>query len=88
MRVWIIELKLEPTDERLAARPAHRENLVRLRADGVVRMAGPLADDLGAVIVVDVESRAAVDDLLADDPYYATNGVTITDIREWRPFIA
>lgn len=85
--MWIVDLKLEPTEERLAARPAHREKLARLHADGVVRMAGPLADDSGAVIIVDVDSRAAVDELLAHDPYYATDGVTITDIREWRPFI-
>jgi uncharacterized protein YciI len=50
-------------------------------------MAGPFADDSGAVIVVDLDSRAAVDDLLADDPYYAAPGVTVSSIREWRPFI-
>lgn len=55
--MWIVELKLEPTDERLAARPAHREKL------------------------------AAVDDLLNDDAYYVIDGVTVTDVREWRPFI-
>jgi hypothetical protein len=85
--VWIVELKLEPTDERLAARPAHRNRLAKLHDDGVVRMAGPFADDSGAVIIVDAESRAAVDRLLADDPYYATDGVTLTGVREWRPFI-
>lgn len=85
--MWIVELKLEPTDERLAARPAHREKLARLHEAGVVRMAGPFADDSGAVIIVDAESRAEVDRLLSDDPYYAISGVTVTDIREWRPFI-
>ena len=85
--MWIVELKLEPTDERLAARPAHRDKLAQLHDDGVVRMAGPFADDSGAVIIVDAEDRAAVDRLLADDPYYATNGVTVTSVREWRPFI-
>jgi hypothetical protein len=85
--VWIVELKLEPTDERLAARPAHRERLARLHDDGVVRMAGPFADDSGAVVIVDAEDRTSVDGLLADDPYYATDGVTVTSVREWRPFI-
>jgi hypothetical protein len=83
----MVELNLEPTDERLAARPAHRDKLAQLHDDGVVRMAGPFADDSGAVIIVDAEDRAAVDRLLADDPYYATNGVTVTSVREWRPFI-
>lgn len=85
--MWIVELKLEPTDERLAARPAHRERLTQLQDDGVVRMAGPFADDSGAVIIVEADDRATVDRLLADDPYYATDGVTVTNIREWRPFI-
>ena len=85
--MWIVEIKLEPTDERLAARPAHREKLAELHDNGVVRMAGPFADDSGAVIIVDAETRAEVDRLLANDPYYATSGVTVTDIREWHPFI-
>jgi hypothetical protein len=85
--VWIVELKLEPTDERLAARPAHRQKLAQLHDDGVVPMAGPFADDSGAVIIVEAGDRAAVDRLLADDPYYATDGVTVTSVREWRPFI-
>jgi uncharacterized protein YciI len=85
--VWIVELELEPTDERLAARPAHREKLATLHGEGVVKMAGPLADDSGAVLIVDLGTRDEVDDLLADDPYYATDGVTVADIREWRPFI-
>jgi uncharacterized protein YciI len=50
-------------------------------------MAGPFADDSGAVIIVEVEDRAAVDRVLADDPYYATDGITVTSVREWRPFI-
>lgn len=83
----MVELKLEPTDERLAARPAHRDKLAQLHDDGVIRMAGPFADDSGAVIIVDAEDRAAVDRLLADDPYVATDGVTVTSVREWRPFI-
>ncbi|HEX6325279.1 MAG TPA: YciI family protein [Jiangellaceae bacterium] len=87
MSVWIVELKLEPTDERLAARPAHREKLAQLHDDGVVRMAGPFSDDSGAVVIVDADDRAVVDRLLADDPYYAIDGVTVTSVREWRPFI-
>jgi hypothetical protein len=50
-------------------------------------MAGPFADDSGAVVIVDAEDRTSVDGLLADDPYYATDGVTVTSVREWRPFI-
>ena len=50
-------------------------------------MAGPFSDDSGAVVIVDADDRAVVDRLLADDPYYAVDGVTVTSVREWRPFI-
>ena len=50
-------------------------------------MAGPLTDDTGAVLILGLPDRGAVDALLAADPYYATAGVTVAGIREWRPFV-
>ena len=85
--MWIVELSLAPTEERLAARPAHRQLLTGLHERGVVPMAGPFADDSGAVIVFDVRDEAAVADLLESDPYFATPGVTVASVREWRPFV-
>jgi uncharacterized protein YciI len=82
--MWIIELRFQPTPERLAARPAHRS---RLTAQHIVRMAGPLTDDSGAVIIVDVPDRAAVDALIAADPYFAVTGVEVVQIRQWEPFL-
>ncbi|MDR7274863.1 YciI family protein [Catenuloplanes atrovinosus] len=85
--MWIVELRLSPTPERMAARPAHRERLTELHESGVVRMAGPLADDSGAVIVLDVPDRAAAEAVLAADPYLGTPGVAVERIREWTPFL-
>jgi len=90
--MWIVELSFGGTPEggtpeRLAARPAHRERLVELHRTGVVRMAGPWADDAGAVLVFDVPDEAALDRLLAADPYFSTPGVQLTVKREWRPII-
>jgi uncharacterized protein YciI len=85
--MWIVELRFVPTPERLAARPAHRSRLAALHGEGVVRMAGPLADDAGAVIVVDAPERATVDAILAADPYLATPGVDVVRVREWHPFL-
>ncbi|MEU8663248.1 YciI family protein [Actinoplanes philippinensis] len=85
--MWIVDIAFTAAPERLAARPAHRERLTALHATGVVRMAGPLADDSGAVIVLEVSGRAAVDGFLAADPYFRMPGVEVRGVREWRPFL-
>jgi uncharacterized protein YciI len=85
--MWIVELSFTDEPERLAARPAHRDRLADLHRSGALRMAGPLADDSGAVIVLDVPDRSAVDAVLAADPYFTTRGVTIALIRQWIPFL-
>jgi uncharacterized protein len=85
--MWIVELSFTDAPERLAARPAHREKLTDLREKGIVRMAGPLADDSGAVLVFDVPDRATLDRLLAEDSYFSTPGVRVERPREWQPFI-
>lgn len=85
--MWIVELAFTGEPERLAARPAHRQSLTELHAEGAVRMAGPFADDSGAVIVFDVPDRDTLDSLLSKDPYFSTPGVTVSRIREWNPFL-
>jgi hypothetical protein len=85
--MWIVELRFRPTPERLAARPAHRGRLTALHSEGVVRIAGPLADDAGAMIIMDAPDRTTIDSILAADPYFATAGVDVVQIREWHPFL-
>jgi uncharacterized protein YciI len=81
----VVELSFsEPSDERLAARPAHREFVARLHKEGKVVMAGPWADDTGALLVLDCD-REEVDRILAEDAYYRTPGVEVTAIRAWTP---
>ncbi|GLY97536.1 YciI family protein [Actinoplanes sp. NBRC 103695] len=85
--MWIIELSFTPAAERLAARPAHRVLLTQLHEQGVVKTAGPFADDSGALIVLDAPDRETVDDVIAADPYFRTEGVTIAAVREWSPIL-
>lgn len=85
--MWIVELAFTDAAERLAARPAHRQRLVGLRDEQLVRMAGPLADDSGAIIVFDVPDRPELERLLAEDAYLSTPGVTVSQVREWLPFL-
>lgn len=83
----VVELAFWDDPARLAARPAHRELLGQLREQGVLVMAGPWADDSGALLVFDAE-RSEVDDIMARDPYYSTDGVKVVGLREWRPIVA
>jgi uncharacterized protein YciI len=49
--MYVLELAFDGDERRLAARPAHRERLARLRAGGTLLMAGPWADDSGALLI-------------------------------------
>ena len=55
-----------------------------MAAAGKVLLAGPFTDGTGSLIVVDAESREAVWELLARDPY-VVNGVF--NRVEVRPFL-
>jgi uncharacterized protein YciI len=85
--MYVVELRFGPEPERLALRPAHRERLAALHAAGTVVMAGPFADESGALLVFDVDSEEALDAVLADDPYYAAPGNTIVRRQEWTPLV-
>jgi uncharacterized protein len=85
--MWIVELTFTSEPERLTARAAHRNRLAALHTQGTVRMAGPFADDSGAMIILDVPDRQAVDGLITADSYFTTPGVTVNQIRNWQPFL-
>ena len=82
----VLELAFDDHPARLAARPAHRRLLAELHAQGTLVLAGRWADDSGALLVFAAE-RSEVDELLARDPYYTTEGVWIVGLREWRPVV-
>jgi uncharacterized protein YciI len=86
--MMVIELNFDEADSRrrLAARPAHRERLSRLHADGDLVLAGPWDDDTGALLVFRTDERG-LRRILDADPYYSTPGVTISSIRHWQPVV-
>jgi uncharacterized protein len=83
----IVELAFDDDPRRLDARPAHRERLQRLHADGQLVLAGPYADDSGALLVFDVATAADLDAVLDADPYYRAPGVTVVRRQEWNPVV-
>ncbi|MDQ6714766.1 MAG: YciI family protein [Actinomycetota bacterium] len=79
--MFIVELSFSDTPARLALRPRHRELLAELHAGGELLNAGPLADGAGSVLLL-TTTRERVDEILAADPYYAAEGVTVAAVRE------
>jgi uncharacterized protein len=84
--MFVVELAFDGSPGRLAERPAHREKLAALHAEGRLVMAGPWDDDTGALLVFRV-GQAELDAIMAADPYYHAPGVTVAAIRHWEPVI-
>ncbi len=61
-------------EKRPQHRPAHLAHLEPLAEDGRVRLAGPLTDGAGSLIVLEAGSLAEVWELVGRDPY-VTNGI-------------
>jgi uncharacterized protein YciI len=86
MAVFVLELAFDQDEEaRLAARPAHRQYLQGLLEGGAVVMTGPLADDSGALLIYEAPDEAAVEAIIAADPYTPSGGVRRASLREWTP---
>jgi uncharacterized protein len=83
--MYAVQLTMSDDPARLALRPAHREHLAALAADGQLLAAGPWSDDTGALLVFVVGSRDELDAIMAADPYYSAPGVTVTSVQEWNP---
>jgi hypothetical protein len=50
-------------------------------------MAGPWADDSGALLIFDVEAENHLRTLMDEDPYFRVPGVTVKAVRAWTPII-
>jgi uncharacterized protein YciI len=86
MPIYAVELRFDQDDSyRLQVRPAHRAYLAELTAAGSLRLAGPIADGDGALLVYDVADRAGLDAALAADPYFAgeQDAASVASVREW-----
>jgi uncharacterized protein YciI len=70
--------------EKIAAlRPAHREYLTRLHADGRLVACGPFADGGGALFIYEVGSLADAKEIVAADPYELGGVFTRCRLSSW-----
>ncbi|MEV0384453.1 YciI family protein [Nonomuraea sp. NPDC050643] len=87
MATYVLHLAFDGAPARMAARPAHREHLRRLKEEGRLVTAGPWADDSGALHVYEVADEAELREILRADPYTAVNGYEIVLLKEWTPIM-
>lgn len=71
--------------ERDAGRPVHREYWLALAAERKVLALSRYEDDLdpGALLILDVDSREAAEELVAADPYVISGLVPEHSVRAW-----
>lgn len=69
-------------------RPAHREFLAGLAAEGTLKVSGPVeAEPAAALIVLEGDGVEAVRQLLAEDPFQQQGLVTAVSVRPWSPVL-
>lgn len=71
-------------DKRPQHRPAHLRYLEPLAQAGKLLLAGPFTDGSGSLLVIEAESRAAVWDVVARDPYVINGVFNRVDVK---PFL-
>jgi uncharacterized protein YciI len=72
------------SDLRDETRPAHRDYLAGLAAQGHLLGSGPYADGApGALLVFAAADRAALDALVAEDPFSRAGIIADLQVREW-----
>jgi uncharacterized protein YciI len=82
--MYAVNLTFSDDPRRLEARPAHRAFLAQLREAGELVAAGPFAGDVGALLLFDVD-HDRMQEILRQDPYYETPGITVSWVNEWSP---
>jgi uncharacterized protein len=81
---FILTYGYHDTPQRAERRPEHLEHLAKLKADGSLVLAGPLADLSGGVIVLAAADAAAAQALVDEDPYTRHDVTKDRELREWK----
>lgn len=84
MPLFVLEYRYADPELRKAVRPRHLDYVAGLRERGEVLMAGPFADDSGAMIIYNCADEAAVAQRIADDPYTREDVTVQRQVRQWQ----
>jgi uncharacterized protein YciI len=70
-------------DKIAALRPAHREYMTQLLAEGKLVAAGPFTDGSGALFIYDTESLDTAEAIVAADPYQVGGAFATYQLSPW-----
>ena len=86
MAWYLVEIRY--VQEKLEeVRPRHREFLAQLVSEGILAIAGPLADNTGGVMLYQAADRDSLQSLLDRDPYAVEGVIAERTIREYKPVL-
>ncbi|MGB3329907.1 MAG: YciI family protein [Thermomicrobiales bacterium] len=89
MPMFVVTLTFtDDVARRLEVRPSHRAYLKAMLDAGKLVEAGPFADDSGGIVVYDASDEAAVEAILANDPYAPAGIIEHRTIKEWTIVLA
>lgn len=72
---------IKPIEEVERVLPLHLAYLDKLNNEGILICSGPMKPRTGGVILLDLDSRDKVDEILKNDPYYIERIVNYTIIE-------
>ncbi|GAA1874611.1 YciI family protein [Asanoa iriomotensis] len=84
MAHFILTYGYNDTPLRAERRPDHLAHLDKLKADGALVLAGPLADLSGGIIVLSADDIEAAQALVDQDPYTQLDVTKDRLLREWK----
>lgn len=84
MPYFVLTYGYNDTPLRAEKRPDHLAHLTKLEAEGSVRLAGPLADLTGGIIVLSAEDETAAQALVEQDPYTQFDVSKDRQLKEWK----
>lgn len=87
MPIYVVTINyVKPMDVVEAHTPDHRTYSADLADTGVLLASGPFAPRTGGMLVMQAESRDALDEIVGRDPF-KINAIAEYDVREWVPKI-
>ncbi|MEJ0001242.1 MAG: YciI family protein [Verrucomicrobiota bacterium] len=83
---FVLYARYIPDRDKVAAiRPAHRDYIASLFAQGRIAAAGPFADGSGGLFIYEAASPEEAAAMMAQDPYFVQGAYGSFELTAWTP---